>query len=116
VVSIISSTERWVSWSVSGLKAMGLLNLVLCSMSFLVYILGSLKYPRMYVGQTDNMSFRLEAHNSGSVRSTKAYRPWEIIYTEDSETRGDAIRREKWLKTRMGRKFIKTILSTRAKV
>ncbi|MEK6571242.1 MAG: GIY-YIG nuclease family protein [Bacteroidota bacterium] len=85
-------------------------------MSYFVYILRSLGYPRTYVGQTDDMSSRVELHNSGKVRSTRAYRPWEIIYCEEFGTRADAMKREKWLKTRMGRKFIKEISSKKTKV
>ncbi|WP_353678690.1 GIY-YIG nuclease family protein [Rosettibacter firmus] len=49
-------------------------------MLFYVYILYSPSHNRTYVGQTNNISTRLDYHNKGKVKSTKAFRPWILIY------------------------------------
>ena len=65
---------------------------------FFVYILYSSNYERYYVGQTNDLSDRLRRHNSGYVRSTKYYAPWELVYFEEFETRAQAMKRESALK------------------
>ncbi|MDD5457091.1 MAG: GIY-YIG nuclease family protein [Candidatus Margulisbacteria bacterium] len=50
------------------------------------------------VGQTKAMVERLEAHNAGRVKSTKAYKPYEILYCEEVESRKEAMRKEKQVK------------------
>ena len=77
---------------------------------FYTYILYSLKFNRTYVGQTNNLSNRLEYHNSGKVKSTKAYKPWKLIYSENFDSRAESMKREKWLKSPNGRKFIHNLL------
>ncbi|HUI29980.1 MAG TPA: GIY-YIG nuclease family protein [Candidatus Acidoferrales bacterium] len=67
-------------------------------MSFYVYVLSSLTAKRFYVGQTKDLTDRLRRHNRGRVKSTKAFRPWSVVYFEKYETRGKAMRRERELK------------------
>jgi len=63
-----------------------------------VYILKSKKNGRYYIGQTDNLVKRFNEHNLGKSKSTKSYRPWEIIHKEDFFSRREAIKRERKLK------------------
>ncbi|HMA62424.1 MAG TPA: GIY-YIG nuclease family protein [bacterium] len=65
---------------------------------YTVYVLKSKKRNFHYIGHTNNIDNRLNEHNSGKVRSTKAYRPFELIYNEKYDTRSEAIQREKYLK------------------
>lgn len=45
-----------------------------------VYVLQSEKFPdKYYIGQTDDLKNRLQTHNAGKVKSTKAFLPWKII-------------------------------------
>jgi len=74
---------------------------------FYVYVLYSKNFDRIYIGQTSNISIRIKKHNEGRVKSTKAYIPWEIVYSESYSTRAEAMKREKELKTHRGRDFIK---------
>jgi len=74
---------------------------------YFVYILKSLSTGRNYVGFTKDLDSRLAQHNRGSVTSTKPYRPWEIIYSEDKETQVEARNREKYLKSAAGRRWRK---------
>jgi len=64
-----------------------------------VYVLTSLKDDYKYVGMTKDLSKRLEEHNSGISKSTKAHLPYKIIYYETYENYIDAYRREKYFKT-----------------
>ncbi|MEO6346453.1 MAG: GIY-YIG nuclease family protein [Aquaticitalea sp.] len=53
---------------------------------------------------------RLNTHNSGSVKSTKAFVPWELVYSEQYSTRMDARKREKYFKSAAGRRWRKNNL------
>ncbi|NOX17674.1 MAG: GIY-YIG nuclease family protein [Chlorobi bacterium] len=65
------------------------------------------KSDRIYIGQTNNISLRLAEHNQGKSKSTKHYRPWIVIYKEEFNSRSDAMKREKELKSHQGREFIR---------
>ena len=65
---------------------------------YFVYILKSLKDLKYYIGQTENFDNRLDQHNSGLVKSTKNRRPLVLIKKEIFDTRGEARKRENYLK------------------
>jgi len=65
---------------------------------YYVYILKSKKDGNLYIGQTSNLSQRLECHNSGRIKSTKRRAPFQLIHVEEFQTRGEAMKREKALK------------------
>lgn len=52
--------------------------------SRIVYVLRSAKFPdRYYTGLTDDVSRRLEVHNSGGSIYTRDLRPWVLVaFTE----------------------------------
>jgi len=75
-------------------------------MAFYVYILKSLSDNRFYTGSTEDIAERLKRHNLGEVRSTKSRRPFELIYQEGYETRTEARKRENFLKSGAGRRFL----------
>jgi len=52
---------------------------------------------------------RLLGHNSGETKSTKGFRPWVLIYKESIGSRENARKREKYLKSGIGREFIKNL-------
>ena len=76
-------------------------------MEYFVYVIKSLKESRLYKGQTHNIEKRMIEHNSGKTKSTKGYLPWELVYFESFKTKEDALLREKYLKTGIGREFLK---------
>jgi putative endonuclease len=41
----------------------------------------------------------LSYHNGGKVKSTKAYRPWNVIYTENYLDKSSAYKRELQIKS-----------------
>jgi len=73
---------------------------------YYVYILQNIK-KQTYIGHTQNLEERLRRHNSGRERYTKNKCPFEIIYKEVHDTRGEAMMREKELKQGQGRQWIK---------
>ena len=62
---------------------------------------------KLYVGFTENLTRRLAEHNSGKSKFTSGYLPWKVIYTEDVSDRLEARKREKYLKTAAGKRFLK---------
>ncbi|RJP68606.1 MAG: GIY-YIG nuclease family protein, partial [Ignavibacteriales bacterium] len=51
-----------------------------------VYILKTDSKERYYIGHSEDVEKRLSEHNSAKTKSTKAYVPWKIIYTEEYQT------------------------------
>ena len=74
-----------------------------------VYAIESLMDGRIYVGMTTDLDRRLKEHNGGKTRSTKAYRPWKVLFTEECESRISARSREKFLKGCSGKEFLKSL-------
>lgn len=77
---------------------------------FYVYVLYSEKDHLLYTGYTNELRRRIEEHNKGKVISTKNRTPFILIYSEACLHQADAIAREKYLKTGMGKKFLKNRL------
>ena len=59
-----------------------------------------------YTGFTSNLDQRLKSHYDGKVKSATHRRPLELIYFEGCLNKEDAIRREKYLKTKNGKMFL----------
>ena len=74
---------------------------------YYVYMLKSLKDTMLYTGYTDNLQRRLYEHNKGLVESTKKRCPLELIYYEWSLNKRDAQTREKYLKSGMGKRYLR---------
>ena len=68
-----------------------------------VYVLCSVADLQFYVGLTDNLPGRIDAHNTGLVISTKRRVPLELIYWEGCLDRRDAAQREKYPQECMGK-------------
>ena len=79
---------------------------------YTVYVLRSLVNGRMYIGYSEDLEERLNSHNSGKVRSTKAYKPYSVAYKEEYENKTEARKRELFLKSGKGREFIKSTLGS----
>jgi putative endonuclease len=78
-------------------------------MRYIVYILFSEKYKKHYTGYTSNLEMRLESHNKLGNDWTARYRPWKLIFAKEYSHKSDDMHYEKWLKTGVGREFIKSI-------
>jgi putative endonuclease len=76
------------------------------------YVLQSEKDDGFYIGFTKNLKLRFEQHNKGLVESTRDRKPVKLIYYEACLDQDDATRREKYLKTYNGRRFLARRLKT----
>ena len=76
-------------------------------MKFIVYAIQSQIDSRIYVGFTSDLEKRIKEHNSGKTKSTKGYRPWNIVFTEECTNRIEARNKEKYYKTGIGRERLK---------
>ena len=79
-------------------------------MPHFVYILQSQKDKKYYIGETADVTARLNFHNSGKQRSTKNRVPFVIILSEEFETRQQALQREKQIKSWKGGNAFKMII------
>jgi putative endonuclease len=78
---------------------------------FNVYVLSSINFRKSYVGCTDDLTRRLKEHNSDKMAYTKHYKPWKIVHFEEFENLAIARKRESYLKTGAGRRFLKKIFN-----
>ncbi|MBN1693115.1 MAG: GIY-YIG nuclease family protein [Dehalococcoidales bacterium] len=75
-----------------------------------VYILRSELNKRYYIGSTKDIKSRLSRHNAGHTPSTKAYRPWGLIYSESFSDLKDARKREREIKSWKNTKYMVKVL------
>jgi len=75
---------------------------------YFTYVLISKKDSNYYIGSCDNINARLKEHNTGHVQSTKKRRPLKLIYYEACLSRGSACKREQYLKTSWGKRYLKS--------
>ncbi len=76
-----------------------------------IYIIYSEKINRYYVGIIENLDWRLERHNKGWGKYTKRGIPWKIVYSENYETKSEALKREKEIKNKKSRKYIEYLIN-----
>jgi putative endonuclease len=77
---------------------------------YFVYVLYSIKDKKRYIGFTENISFRLQQHNNGLVRSTMHRRPLILIYKESFTVKKEAKDRESFFKSGKGREFLNSVI------
>ena len=75
-----------------------------------VYILQSEKDQKFYVGYTKDLKKRMKLHHSGQVKSTMNRKQLELVYYEACLDQQDAVKRERYLKTSWGKRYIKNRL------
>ncbi len=73
---------------------------------YYVYIIKSSK-GGYYFGSTGDIENRIRSHNSGKVKSTKSRRPLKLHYSEEFETKTEALKREKYFKSKSGYYWLK---------
>jgi putative endonuclease len=76
---------------------------------FTVYVLYSISADKFYVGFTSDLNKRIISHNFLGKGWTKRYRPWQIVYTKDFDSKKQAMLHERWLKSGVGREFLKKL-------
>lgn len=81
------------------------MNPVRASMQY-VYVLRNSKSGGLYTGFTYDLRKRLTEHQTGKSLYTKSRGPYELIYYEACMDANDALAREKYLKTGMGKRYL----------
>ena len=74
-----------------------------------VYALSSAHRKYIYVGITENVERRVFQHNAGYEKTTRPYRPFELILVEAFSSRLEARAREKYLKSGKGKEYLKKL-------
>ena len=64
----------------------------------------------LYTGCTGDLRNRFKQHNAGKVPATQLRLPLALIYYEACQSADDAFRREKYLKTSYGKRYLKSRL------
>lgn len=73
-----------------------------------MYYVYVLKGPKQfYIGSTNNLQRRFKEHNNGKSFSTKNKGSWKLVYYEASNVEADARKREQYLKTAWGRRYLR---------
>ena len=75
-----------------------------------VYVLLRLKDGKYYTGRTKDPIKRVRLHNLGKVKSTRNRGPFKLVYFEACLSSKDAARREIYLKSSWGKRYIKNRL------
>ncbi len=77
---------------------------------FFVYCIFNKNHNKIYIGQTSDIHERIKLHNNHEFKKGFTSRfsgEWKLVYSESFQTRLDALKREKQLKSFRGREFIK---------
>ncbi|MCW5900122.1 MAG: GIY-YIG nuclease family protein [Flavobacteriales bacterium] len=80
-----------------------------------VYVLSSLVREYIYVGISTDVARRVEEHQRGKEPTTRPYRPFEVLLVEAKSDRREARQREKYLKSGVGKEFLKDLRASRRK-
>ena len=79
-------------------------------MPHFVYILYSHSKDRYYIGSCGDINKRLVRHNEGATPSTKPYRPWTVVYSEQFPDKSEALKSEGYFKRMKSRKYIEELI------
>jgi putative endonuclease len=80
---------------------------------YFIYVIQS-KEGYKYTGMTEDLELRLNHHNNKSLSFwTKRGTDWKLTYKEEYSTKSEALKREKWLKTGIGREYLNKILKNK---
>lgn len=77
---------------------------------YYTYLLESQKDKKWYTGYTKDLRKRFKEHNDGLSTYTKDRGPYKLIYYEACENLSDARSREVYLKSGMGKRYLKNRL------
>jgi predicted GIY-YIG superfamily endonuclease len=75
-----------------------------------VYAIKSEVNNDIYVGIAKDADLRLKEHNYGKNRYTKGLVPWKTIYRELQPDWQAARKKEKYLKSGVGKEFLKSLV------
>ena len=76
---------------------------------YYTYAIKSNKKNYIYVGLTNNPDRRISEHNSKKEKTTRSYAPFITILVEKYESRIEARKRETYLKSGIGKEYLKSL-------
>lgn len=78
---------------------------------YIVYVIESIEGYR-YIGVTEDIEQRLKEHNEHQLSFwTKRGTDWKLLYSEEYEAKTEALKREQWLKSGVGREFLNKMIN-----
>lgn len=77
---------------------------------YYIYLLQSIRTRKWYTGYTGNLQNRFKQHQSNQSDYTKGRGPFRLIYYEACLNQCDAEARERYLKSGIGRRYLKNRL------
>ena len=81
-------------------------------MTYHTYILYSVQIDRYYIGSTgDDLEERLRRHNTNHKGFTGTANDWVYYHLEEYSSKGEAVKREKEIKSKKSRKYIESLKS-----
>lgn len=81
------------------------------NLNYFLYILKSQKVDKYYTGISADPERRILFHNNVEKGFTARYRPWELVYKLELNSKEDALKLEKKIKSMKSKSFIKKIIS-----
>jgi putative endonuclease len=79
-------------------------------MLFIVYIIYSHIKDKYYIGFSSNLAERIIIHNQKSKGFTGNVNDWKIVFTQEFETKTEALAREKQIKSWKSKEKITQLL------
>jgi putative endonuclease len=73
---------------------------------YYVYVLWFLRDQTRYIGYTEDLYRRIQQHLNGRAKYTSHKGEFKLIYVEIFKLKKDAKSREKYLKSRSGRRYL----------
>jgi putative endonuclease len=82
---------------------------------YTVYVLVSESTGSRYIGQTNDLDRRLAEHNDPDhnrrKHTSRTAGPWRLACSQEYPTRSEAMRRERWLESGVGRAWLDGVLN-----
>ena len=72
-------------------------------------IIKSDKTGKYYIGSCSNVQMRLKYHNNGWSKYTKTGTPWKLYHFEEFNSKTEALKREKFIKSKKSVRFIESL-------
>jgi len=80
-------------------------------MPYFIYILKSQTAGKYYIGSSENPERRLQFHNTMEKGFTSRYRPWEIVFCQQFESKTEAQSAERKIKFWKSKKMVERLIS-----
>ncbi len=78
---------------------------------FYLYILHSISLEHFYIGCCRDVASRLKKHLSNHKGYTSIAKDWRLVYTESFDTKSEALKREKQLKSWKNKERIRSLIA-----